>query len=167
MTDKKSFAEQAVDTRLLVSLLSKAAVGETVSYAAMTEQLSRQMEGADSYLQSALRIVQRDHDIVFSVVRGVGYKRLSDAEIVAVGGTLPGRIRRMARKTVRTLAKARDENLSNAEIVQRNAAVSMAGTLAFIATDKAMRRLETAVQAGGNHELPIGRTLDVFKGAPA
>lgn len=163
----KTIAEQAIDTRLLVSLLSKAEIGQLVTYAEMGAQLSREIEGADSYLQSALKIVQRDYDIVFSVVRGEGYKRLSDSEIVALGGQLPTKIRRIARRTVRTLSKARDEHLTNAQIIQRNAATSMAGVLAHVATDKAMRKLETAVQAAGAQELPIGRTLDVFKSKAA
>lgn len=163
----KTIAEQAVDTRLLVSLLSKAEIGQTVSYAEMSAQLSRQIDGADSYLQSAIRIVQRDHDKVFSVIRGEGYKCLSDAEIVALGGRLPLRIRRMARKTIKTIAKARDEKLTNAELIQRNAVTSMAGVLAHVASDKIMRQLESAVQDGGSKELPIGRTLELFRGKAA
>lgn len=163
----KTFAEAAIDTRLLVALLNKAEFGQLITYSEMSTALSRQIEGADSYLQSALRMVQRDYDIVFDVVRGVGYKRLTDSEIVALGSRMPQRIRRIARRTVRTLSKARDDKLSNAEIIQRNAATSMAGVLAHVATDKAMRQLEAAVQLGGSGELPIGKTLELFRGKAA
>ena len=65
------------------------------------------------------------------------------------------------------LLKAPDAELTNAERVQRNAVTSMAGVLAHVASDKIMRQLESAVQAEGTKELPIGRTLELFRGKAA
>lgn len=158
----QTIAEQAVDTRLLVGLLSKAAIGQEYSYEALGKELGRVVDGSTPNLISARRIVQRDFDIVFGTMHRVGIKRLSDSEIVASGDTLTGKIRRAARRTIATMSKARDEVLSRDEITHRNATVSMAGALVHMASKSNMAKLETAVRVNAA-ELPVGKTLELFR----
>ncbi len=158
----QTIAEQSVDTRLLVSLLSKAAMGQEFTYEELGKQLGRKVMGAEPSLQSARRIVLRDFDMVFDVIRSHGIKRLNDSEIVAGGDKMRSRIRRQARKAIGKISKARDEHLSKDEIVQRNATVSMAGALMHMATRSGMQKLETAVRVN-MAELPVGKTLELFK----
>lgn len=161
---KKHRFEPAADTRLLYSLLSKAEIGETVTYAAMTGQLGRSVTGADSYLQSALRMIERDEEMVFASVRGVGYKRLSDRDIAnTVGDNALTRIRKMSRKAAKTLTIAKDENLSNDERIKRNTGLSFMGALHHMTKPKQIEKLENAVRSSAS-ELAIGKTLEMFKG---
>ena len=159
----QTIAEQSVDTRLLVALLQKAEIGQVFNYTELSERLGRSIMGAEPSLSSARRIVQRDFDIVFDVIRGQGIKRLSDAEIVALGDTLPGRVRRTARRMVQKIAKAKDGELSKDQITQRNAVVSMAGALIHMASKSNMAKLEDAVRVNAG-ELAVGKTLELFKG---
>ena len=159
----QTIAEQSVDTRLLVALLQKAEIGQVFNYTELSERLGRSIMGAEPSLSSARRIVQRDFDIVFDVIRGQGIKRLSDAEIVALGDTLPGRVRRTARRRVQKIAKAKDGELSKDQITQRNAVVSMAGALIHMASKSNMAKLEDAVRVNAG-ELAVGKTLELFKG---
>lgn len=158
----QTIAEMAIDTRLLVGLLSKADMGQQFSYEMLSQQLGRPIKGSCPNLMSARRIVQRDFDMVFDTIHNQGIKRLNDAEIVALGDRLPGRIRRMARRSIKVVTKARDEHLSNEQIVQRNATVSMAGVLVHMASRGAVERLESAVRVNAG-ELPVGKTLELFK----
>ncbi len=158
----QTIAEQAVDTRLLVGMLSKAAIGQEFTYEALGKELGRPVSGSTSNLISARHIVQRDFDIVFGTISRHGIKRLSDSEIVAVGDKLTGKVRRAARRTINTMAKARDEVLSKDEITHRNTTISMAGVLVHMATRANMAKLETAVRVNAA-ELPIGKTLELFK----
>lgn len=158
----QTIAEQAVDTRLLVSLLQKAEMGQVFTYEQLSDQLGRNIMGDCPNLSSARRIVQRDFDIVFDVMRGEGIKRLSDGEIIALGDRLPGKVRRLSKRMVTKLSKARDEKLSNEQIVQRNATVSMAGAFIHMATKSGMDKLEKAVRVNAA-ELAVGKTLELFK----
>jgi len=158
----QTIAEQAVDTRLLVGILSKAAIGQEFTYQRLSAELGRKIVGNDSNLMSARKIVQRDFDIVFDVQRGHGIRRLSDPEIVALGDRLTGKVRRAARRTVRQVSLARDEHLSKDEIVHRNAVVSMAGAIMHMATRSNVAKLESAVRVNAA-ELPVGKTLELFK----
>lgn len=159
----QTIAEQAVDTRLLIGLLSKAEVGQVFSYQELGKHLGRRVEGSTGNLISARRALERDYQIVFGTIWGQGIKRLSDAEIIALGDKLPGRVRRLARRTIKKITIARDEALTNEQIVHRNAAVSMAGVLMHVATKSGMAKLEKAVQVNAG-ELPVGKTLELFKG---
>lgn len=155
--------ELAADTRLLYSLLQKAAIGETVTFAAMSAQLSRTVGGADCYLQSALRIIERDEEIVFGSVRGVGYKRLSDAEIATtIGPAAITRMRRAATRATRSVLTARDEKLTNEERVKRNTTLSFLGMIRHATKPAAVERIESEVR-NASRELPIGRTLEALK----
>lgn len=157
-----TIAEQAVDTRLLVGMLSKAAIGQEFTYEALGTELGRKVTGSTGALLSARKIVQRDFDIVFGTLHGAGIKHLSDSEIVAIGDKLTGKVRRAARRTIATVSKARDEVLSKDEITHRNATVSMAGALVHMSTKSNMAKLETAVRVNSG-ELPIGKTLQLFQ----
>lgn len=162
-TTRRHRFEPASDTRLLYALLSKAQIGEVVTYEQMSKQLDRRVTGSESYLQSALRMIERDDDKVFASVRGVGYKRLSDSDIATtIGVAATRKMRRAARRTMRTLAIARDEHLNNNEIISRNTALSFMGALHHMTKAKTMERLETAVRANAG-ELAIGSTLEAFK----
>lgn len=159
----QTIAEQAVDTRLLVSLLSKAEIGQTFTYAELSRHLGRKVEGSTSNLLSARKILQRDYGMVFDTIWGQGIKRLSDSEIVALGDKLPGKVRRLAKRTIVKVSVAKDEALTNEQIVQRNAAVSMAGVLMHVSTKSGLAKLEAAVKVNAA-ELPVGKTLELFKG---
>lgn len=162
-TNMKHRFEPSADTRLIYSLLMKAEMGDVVTYTELSEQVGRKVTGADSYLQSALRMIERDENMVFSSVRGVGYKRLTDAEIATqVGESGVRKIKRTARRTAKTISKADDSNLSNEERVKRNTFASFMGAVAHMAKPRQLERLETGVRAHAD-QLAIGKTLDALK----
>lgn len=163
MTDNRTTYEPAADTRLLVSLMMRAAIGDTITYDAMTAHLARPVTGGDGNLQSALRMLQRDEGMVFACERGRGYKRLSDSEIAnQVGPSGLMRIRRAARRTLNTLTVAKDENLTNAERVKRNTHLAFMGAVNLMTRPGRIERLREATKAAAK-PLDVTKTLELFK----
>lgn len=162
MENGKTLFELSIDTRTLYDLLAKADHNQTVTYTEMTDLLGRHVEGGDPNLQSALRRVENLDGIVFGNVLGVGYKRLSDIEIVQTSEREITAIRRRAKRAGRRVTRIADfDSLPNEVKVRHNAALSLFGALNIMTKPKQVKKLESAVAAAAK-ELPLGRTLEVF-----
>ena len=158
----KNLFEISVDTRMLYDLLSKAPVGETVTFARMSEALGRRVEGADSHLQSALRRLVSLDQKVFSNVRGVGYQRLSDTEIVKSGERDRDHIQRSARKAAKRLLCVEDfDALPNDLKVKHNTYLSMYGAMVSMLSPGRVKNLESEVSKA-QAQLPLAKTLEAF-----
>jgi len=162
MTDKKTLFEMSIDTRMLYDRLKKAAVGEVVSFAQMTDTLGRQVEGANSNLQSALRRLEGE-GIAFANVRGVGYQRMNDVEVVNTAEHAREGIRRKAKRAVKRLTCVQEfDKLPNELKVKHNAALSGFGAIASIMSPGRVKALEEQVMKAGA-QLPLAKTLEAFK----
>ena len=83
--DNKSIPETAIDTRLLLQRLLQAKVGEVITYRELNSAIDRDVQReANPFLQSAMRAALRQM-MVFSTIRGVGVKRLTDRELAGIG----------------------------------------------------------------------------------
>ena len=162
MENGKTMFELSIDTRALYDLLLQIEPEQIVHYTTMRDILGRQVDGADSNLQSALRRVQHLDGIVFGNVRGVGYKRLNDIEIVQTSEHEITAIRRRTKKAAQRITLVGDfDSLPNSEKIQHNTFLSLFGALNAMTKPKQVRKLENAV-ATASKELPFGRTLEVF-----
>lgn len=156
--------EMSIDTRLVYEALKKAAIGEVVSLSAISQELGRKVGGEDSSIQSAIRRLLKTDGIVFENVRGVGYKRLRDEEIVNSSERDREGLRRKARKIVKKLTCVQDfDALPNELKVKHNAAVSGFGAIAAILTPGSMKKLEAHVERA-SQQLPLAKTLEAFRG---
>ena len=111
----------SIEAQLLRDHL-KAHMGvDLVTYAALSEIAGRDVQRAGrGPLDTARRILQREDNIVFGVVRGEGLKRLSDPEIVKAGHASVAATRRTARRGIRKLACADYANLDNGDRISHN-----------------------------------------------
>lgn len=163
MENGKTLFEMSIDTRALYDLLLKADPGQTVTFVEMTNLLGRDVAGVFPNLQSALRRVENLDGIVFGNVRGIGYKRLNDIEIIQTSEREIVAIRRRARKAGRRVTKIENfDALPNEEKIRHNMSLSLFGAINSMTKPKQVRKLEEAVSSAAK-ELPIGRTLEVFK----
>lgn len=161
-TKRPSF-EMSIDTRLIYERMKQAAVGEVISFRALSEVIGNKVEGDNPSIQSALRKLLGE-EIVFENVRGVGYKRLNDVEIVQTYERDRVSIQRKARKAVKRLTCVQDfEALPNELKVRHNAAVSGFAAIANMLKTGSMKKLETAVEHA-REQLPLAKTLEAFKG---
>lgn len=157
--------KSSIETRELYDRLSKLAVGEMVTYEELSKLLGVKSvrASAAAALNYARHMAQRDHRIVTDAVWGVGIKRLSDSEAVAASSGTFSRIRRTAKRGIDRTTAVEFDTLSNEDKIRHNAAVSGLGVLRYLSKPKEIKKLEAAVNASQTGQLPIGRTLELFR----
>lgn len=157
MTNRPAF-EAAVDTRLLLARLMKAQPGDTVTFADLSEAIGRRVGGGDPHVQSAKRMAERDIGAVFGSVHGVGYKRLTDIEVVKAADSGIGRIKRAARREGNKLSTVNPTALNSTDRDLYHARLSGFAIVAHAMKGSSLEKLSTAVKAKGE-ELAIAQTL--------
>lgn len=160
MSDRPSFQMNA-DSRLLMQHLSKATIGQTVTYDELSRIISRPVNGATGSLRTAMIRLLRDQNMVFSNVHGTGFKRLDDSEIVAEGGKATDVIRRRAKRAIERQSKADFTKLTREQQARYTAQVSVLAATAFMTTE---RQIERIVQASKPDvkEIAVAATLAMF-----
>ncbi|MCP5099884.1 MAG: hypothetical protein GY943_30390 [Chloroflexi bacterium] len=155
--------ELSIDTRLLYELLKSCEVNETVTYVQLSKEIGQPVEGANSSLQSALRKCMTQDDIVFENVRGEGYKRLNDIDIVSASERDTTGIRKRARKAAKKLTLVTDfAALPQDKKIEHNTRLSILSAITSAASRKSENKISAAVTKQG-HELPFAATLEAFK----
>lgn len=92
----------------------------------------------------------------------LGIARRDDSEAVQSGAATFRRARRLARRGVERLTAVDFDALSPSDKALRNASLSAFALIKLMAKPKSLDRIAAANTAGG--ELPIARTLELFKG---
>lgn len=133
------------ETRALAEALREVPLGGTVTFQGLSAVIGRDVtKAARGNLESARRIVLRDHGAAFVSIRGQGYRRLRPDEAPDIGAGARRKIRRTANRTVRDMTNvAGASNGLEPEIQRRlSAEVATHGLLAQIASDGATLALE-------------------------
>lgn len=152
--------QMSADARLLMQYLEQQPVGTFTSYETLTAVISRPIQKHRGALQTALRRLLRDKDMVFGCVHGSGIKRLSDTEIAATGNQATERIRRMSARAVEKMLKADFDALNYDEKKRYTAQVSTMAAISQMTKPKNLTKL--ANDAPAKKELPIAETLRMF-----
>ena len=80
---KRTINEVSADTLALYEALKDITIDGMITYANLSDLIGRDVQSeAIGSLTTARRMCQREDQIVFSPVRGVGLKRLDDSGIV-------------------------------------------------------------------------------------
>lgn len=156
----------SLETRLLYERLRKLKVGEVVTYGELTGIIGQDVQAAGrGALRSARHIAQRDHQIVLDAINNVGLKRLSDRETVASAGQTLNKVRRTAQRGIDRLAAVSDfDALQDEEKAQHNASMSALAVVKLMAKPKSVTRIAAAVNTSNTGQLPVARTLELFRG---
>jgi hypothetical protein len=154
--------ETAMETKLLAKRLLQAAPGGTVSYADLSREVGYAVTGADSHLQSALRQCLSQENAVFDNIRGEGYRRLTDEEIVSASSRDAERLRRGARRAIVKLSSVKDFSAMPPEKrLEHNARLSLFAVMRAMAKESAVKTITPHVQVA-NNQLPLAKTLEAF-----
>lgn len=133
MTDRPTF-KASVDVQLMLRALMDSQVGDVVTYTDLDALIGRDCR--TNGIQSAKYMAERE-GVIFGAVNNVGYKRLSDSEIVALGGLATRHIYRTAVRTTSKLTKVADyAALSPADQLRHNVSLTTM-TLAAYSTNRA------------------------------
>lgn len=163
MEKNRAIPELSVDTQTIERLLWEVPVGEVASYGDLSAAIGRDVQRkARHILNSAVRRVLREKQVVFAAVNGVGLKRLSDVGVLGVGAQAVTAIGRKSRRTVKKLACAQYEALSKPEQTVHNVLVSQLGVLAHITSAGTQKKLEAKIDQA-QKKLPVGKMLDEMR----
>lgn len=149
--------ELSADTRFLRQKLHEMKPGDTLTYAELSQAVSKPVKGSFSALQSAKRSLLKE-GYVFSAVVGEGIKRLTDGEVVSAADGDITSMRRRARKAGLKLSTVSYDTLAPEKQLSLSAKSSIIGAVAALTTAKAITRMEKAV-TGRSGELPIAETM--------
>jgi alkylated DNA nucleotide flippase Atl1 len=159
----KATFEMSIETRTIRDLFKDAEVGEIVTYADLATALGREVNGANPNVQSAINSLIGE-GILLENVRGIGYKRLADTEVVGTAEHARKGMKRKASKQVKKLACVQDfDAMPNEAKVKHNAAVSIFGAIGAMLGINRYKRVEAAVEKTAA-QLPLAKTLEAFKG---
>jgi hypothetical protein len=151
--------EMSADARFLYQSLRAAKAGDVVTYAELGEVIGKIVHGGMGALQTAIRVALREDRFVFSAVRKVGVKRLTDAEIVTLGESETSGTHRRVKRTARRLTAIQDyASLSPPSQLRHTALLSVNTMIADATRVQNITRVAN-VSHGRSTELPIHETL--------
>lgn len=99
---------KSYETQKIEAFLRDLPIGETATYARLSELINSTVDGATSALLSARDILEREGGYVFATVTKTGVKRLSDADIVQDTEDARRRLARRAKVAMRRLGNIKD-----------------------------------------------------------
>jgi hypothetical protein len=153
------------ETRLLYERLRKLRVKEIVSYQELSKIIGQdvQVEGRGA-LTSARKMAQREDRIVSDAITNVGIIRISDTETVAGASLTFKKVRRAVQRGTDRLTSVDFDKLSSDDKLRHNASISALMVVKMMGRPKTIERLSTAVNTTNTGQLPIARTLELFRG---
>lgn len=160
----RTIGEASLEAQLLYDRLSKALPGEEITYHELSGIAARNVQTiASSALQTARKRCENINHIVFSVIRGIGLKRLTNEEIPQTAQSKIDHIRRTAKRAAKRLACVDYTELSRQSQITHNINLSLLGVLAEVSKPSGGKILEHHIK-NGQQPLPIGKTMELFKG---
>lgn len=162
---KNPIFEMSADTRLLRQRLATVGIGETITYEELGAEVSKAVNAGFPSLNSARQSLLRNEQMVFAPIRGVGLKRLGDADIVKASDRSVQRVRNAARQGVRQLAAVQDfASLPPKDQLAYTTKMSVMVAVSSMVSNRALTKAEDKVALSGRtKELPISETLEMFK----
>ena len=153
----------SIETQLIADRLSAVAMGEQVSYDELSKIAGSNVREDRGALESARRVVLREHGIVFDVVRGSGLIRLDDNAIIESRARDVRHINRAAHKAMVKQSKANYESLTPENKLAFNTTGSLLKLVSIASSRDANKRMRIAVTAA-NQQLSLAQSLEALKG---
>lgn len=154
------------DSKILAGVLRECQSGQTVEYSTLSKAIGVQdvrSPATRGFLTTARNMVQRENRIVFASVRGVGLKRLDDADKVVVTGEHNKRARRAVNRGLRVAETIDETKLDNEQRKSLYTQTAMAGAVKMFTGSKAQKTIGNSQQAKESAErISFQDTLRLF-----
>ena len=159
----RTIPEFSVDAKLVYDRLLKCGVGDVVTYEELSEMVGRDIRSKGyATAQAARKRAMRDNQMVFECIWRVGYKRLSDVEVVQTGEQTIRSMRRAATRGLKRIVSVQEfDKLPAPMKAKHNAYASLFGAVHSMFHGNAVKKLEQKVLAA-QQKLPIAATLRAF-----
>jgi hypothetical protein len=154
-----------IETTLLINEIKKMKHADIITYSFCNNLIGQDVQkGARHILSSARRICQREYQIVTDAVQNIGIRRLTDVEVTNSGIRIFSSIQRAAKRGVDRITSVDWDTLPDEEKIRHNAGISALQLIRVMARPKSIDRITSAVNTEATGQLPIARTLDLFRG---
>ncbi len=161
--NRKTLFDRVIETQKAIDVMQPTVRGEIATYAVLEKEMGcNPQAGGRSNVNSARRYLQREHGMVFAAVSNVGYKCLTDAEIVKSSPEALTKSRRASRRAAQRLTCVEYDKLSKENKVAHQVHLSLFGAIQAISKADAAKKLTTHVQET-MRSLPLNQTLEAFK----
>ena len=160
---RKTLFDRAIETQAAIEVMRPIGRGETATYGALKEKMGcNPQAGGRSNVNSARRYLQREHGMVFVAVPNVGYKRLSDTEIVKGSPNTVAKVRRETRRGSLRLTCVDYDNLSDEDKLSHQGHLTVFALWQATSKADSVKKLLPHVQET-MRSLPLNQTLEAFK----
>jgi hypothetical protein len=163
---KQTIQELHADSITLYNKLLKVTVEKPlITYKELNEAIiGNTQQGARGRLATARRMMQREHNILFDTVIGLGLKRMTDHDVISSKDKHYQKIRRTTNRSIRDLTTLQDfDSLSNKERTTHLATLSGFKVLQHFIKPKQVKLLEDCV-AHKQEQLSIASTIEAITG---
>jgi hypothetical protein len=149
-------------TDIIMAMMRETPIGAVLTYQTMTERLNEPVVSQHSALRSALDAAKGE-GMVFLNVSTLGYRRLSDADTIDVGGTKHRqKVFRGAKRWLRTITSGvRDWSTLNGE--QRLRAAAQRAVAETVATNTHGNSLNARINADRTKPSAVDSALDKMR----
>jgi hypothetical protein len=151
----------AIETKIVLERLAKAQPGETVTYEELNKLAGCDVRKRRNIITTSTNKLLVEQAKVFVSETGKGMRLLHNEEIPALGARDIGRVGRIAKRSIRKLAAADYDKLSEQAKIQHNTHMTLLSLVQRGATTKSLALVQEAVTKRTN-PLPIGDTLKLF-----
>lgn len=156
----KQFLTQQVVERFLA-----APVGEVVTHDELSKIVGRntKLPEGQTMIQRARKVMLQSHQIVMASVRGEGWKKADDQEIIKIGPATIRTTRRTSNRGIARMMCANYEGLTNEEKIKHSTSMSVLGTIALMTAPQAVSRVEKRIIANNKPDpLSEARVLQLM-----
>jgi hypothetical protein len=154
--------ENAADVEAIKGLLTCSPIGQTVSYAAISAAIGRDILAHRWLLQKARTEAESETGGIYETVRNEGLQRITSDKIPDVGLHSIRQIRRAAKRGYRRLDSVRVNDLSPELSSRLIAHKSQLGAVSLVADGRRSVSITKEVTQTGA-TVPAGRVLDLLK----
>ena len=160
---RKTLFDRAIETQAAIQVMRPIGRGEIATYGALEKEMGcNPQAGGRSNVNSARRYLQREHGMVFVAVPNVGYRRLTDTEIVAGGPGGHAKVRRVSRREATALTCVDFDGLSEAQQASQQGHLTLHAATQALNRADAIKKIEPAIKKS-MRSLPLNQTLEAFK----
>ena len=156
----------SIETTVLIERVKTMKPGDLIRYDELSRLIGQDVRGeARHILRSARHICQREYQVVTDADPAIGIRRLTDVELTHDGLRLFTRIRRAAKRGVDRVTSVTDFNaLPDEEKIRHNATLSALFVINHMTKPRSIDRIAGSVNTENTGQLPIARTLELFRG---
>ena len=159
--NNKTIPEISIESQTIYTRLKELHPDDIATYEELSELIGRNVQHYRGHLTTAIRKCLSEH-IHIESVRNVGVKRMTSEATVKAGGRPLKHVSKVMRTARKKMTTVDYDKLTKVLQVQHNTYLTLYGTHSYFSKAQQIKQVEEKV-VEAQRQLPIGKTLDIFK----